>query len=337
MKFIFPFCRFLSIIFLFPILIIFSCNRGNKIDVDSEISKLKITGDSISHDFDQIQKKTEYIAEYTEELYKKGIISKSEALEKSEFGFVYKSTDDGGSAIFISSLVPYSDEVIKVVNITNSLDSLFRDVSDSLKFLVKQLRYDERHSLIRVYPYVDVQAQYAPDMDIRNYSFYYCADELHNPEKKLVLISDPYVDPSGRGWMVSCVSPVYYNRIFQGVIGLDVTVDAIKQQYVESNTSDIMILDSNGVCVAIDEDKAGIFKIPVKKAHKYMQSVNNEDYNSDEVNLLKSKDKKIRTAFESLIRRKMKSVECDIGEEKYYLYSYMIPELYWFVIKYEKI
>lgn len=314
-----------------------SCNSKNKIDVDSEISKLKITGDSISKDFSKIQKRTEYLAGYTEELYKKGNISKIETLEKSEFGYVYKSPDNGGSAIFISSMVPFSDEVKKVVNITNPLDSLFEDVSDSLQSLVKQLRYDERHSLIRVYPYVDVQAQYAPDMDIRMYSFYFCADELHNPEKKLVLISNPYVDPSGRGWMVSSVAPVYYNHVFQGVIGLDVTVDAIKMKYVKRSPSDIMILDSNGICIAIDDTKAGVFNMPVKKAHKYMQSVNNEDYNSDEVNLLKSKDKKIRAAFESLINGKMKSVELNIGEEEYCLFSYMIPDLNWFIIKYEKI
>ncbi|MFH0865478.1 MAG: hypothetical protein V1904_04755 [Bacteroidota bacterium] len=306
-------------------------------DVDHEISKLKITGDCISKDFSQIQKKTEYLAEYTEALYKKGAISKNEFIEESEFGYIYKSADDGGSAIFISSLAPFSIELKNVINITHPLDSVFRDVADSLQSLVKQLRYDERHSLIRVYPYVDVQAQYAPDFDIRMYSFYFCADDLHNPEKNIVLISNPYVDPSGRGWMVSSVAPVYHNRVFQGVIGLDITVDAIKMKYVKKNPSDVMILDSNGICIAIDDAKSGVFNIPVKKAHKYMQSANIEDYSNDEINLLKSKNKKIRTAFESLIKEKMKSVELTIGDEEYCLFSYMIPDVNWFIIKYKKI
>lgn len=323
--------------FLFHLIILFSCNNKNEIDVDKEISTLKITGDSIIKDINQIRKRTEYLAEYTEGLYKKGIVSKNEVIVKSEFGSEYKSVDDGGSAVFISSIMPYDEEVKTVIYTTSNLDSLFKDVIDSLNILVKQVRYNERHSFMRVYPYVDVLAQLAPDLDLLTYRFYFCADDQHNPGRKNILISEPYVDPTGRGWIISSVSPVYFNYVFQGVIGLDITIDALRMKYIKGNSSDIMIIDSSGVCIAIDESKAGIFNMPVIKARKYLQTVNNEDYASDDINLLKSKDKKIRAAFESLIKEGSKSCELDLVNDRYRLFSYMIPELKWYVVKYEKI
>lgn len=338
MKFIFFVGRFSVITILLPVLFLTfnSCKNKKQIDIESEILSLKVTGDSIFNDFSKVKKRTEYLAEYTEELYKMGFVDKPEVIEQSDYGFVYKPFDDGGSAIFVSSLTTFDEEIRRVVRITQPLDSLFRDVIDSLGGLVKQVRYGDYHAFRRIYPFIDVQAQFAPDLDIRTFKFYYEADANHNPEKKSILISDPFIDPAGRGWMLTSIAPVYYNNMFQGVIGLDITVDAIKEKYIKNNSSDIMILDSSGVCIAIDEDKAGIFNIPVKQTHKYVQSISNDENIIDDLNLLKSKDKLKRNAFDSLIRRKAKSCELYLEKESYLLISYMIPEMNWFIIKFEK-
>lgn len=302
-----------------------------------EMAALKITGDSISKDFGIIRKRTDYLAAYIEGLYKKGILSRKEKITESEFGSEYKSHDDGGSAIFVSSTVPYNDEVKNVICITYNLDSIFRDIIDSLGSLVKQVRYSERHSFMRFYPYADVQAQLSSDMDARSYPFYLDADDQHNKERKNVVVSDPFIDPTGKGRIISSVTPVYYNYIFQGVAELDVTVDAINEKYLRNNQSDIMIVDSCGICIAIDEMHAGIFNMPVKKAVKYAPIANDENYSSDDINLLKSKDKKIRAAFELLIRKGLKTCELDLETDNYRLFSYRIPELNWYIVKFEKI
>jgi hypothetical protein len=55
-----------------------------------------------------------------------------------------------------------------------------------------------------------VLSQYEAKMDIPSFNFYYLADSKHNPERKSLWLSEPYVDPAGRGWMVSAVAPVYF-------------------------------------------------------------------------------------------------------------------------------
>jgi hypothetical protein len=336
MKFIFSFHYFLFVTAIFLSFLFSSCAENAKTDADKSYAEIKNTGDSISKDFTEIKRVTEYLAGYTEALYEKGIALKNEAVIISDNGSMYKS-DDGGSAIFVSKLIKYDDEVRNVINITSSLDSLFKDAIDSLSFLVKQVGYYDHHTIMRIFPYFDVSSHFAPDMDVRNYIFYSCADDEHNSAKKNVIVSEPYADPSGKGWVISSVSPVYSHRIFQGVIGLDISIEDMLSRYIDKNVADIMIVDSSGVCIAIDEDKTGLFNLPVRKKLKYLQANYYDDFSNEDYNLLQSKNKTVRTAFEKLLKENQDTWKLKLEEENYILYSHMIPELNWFVVKFEKV
>ena len=66
-------------------------------------------------------------------------------------------------------------------------------------------------------------AQYDPDMVIPEFNFYYDADALRNPARAVVW-TDAYVDPAGKGWLVSAIAPVYRGEFLEAVVGADVTI-----------------------------------------------------------------------------------------------------------------
>ena len=76
----------------------------------------------------------------------------------------------------------------------------------------------------RYYPFIDkVYEQFVPDINIPEFNFYYLADQRHNPERR-VIWTEPYLDPAGQGWMMSCIAPIYKGDYLEGVVGVDVTI-----------------------------------------------------------------------------------------------------------------
>jgi len=57
--------------------------------------------------------------------------------------------------------------------------------------------------------------------------YYQIAAPARNPGKQVVWVP-PYYDTVGNGWLVSCVAPVYRGTDFIGVVGIDLTLDAIE-------------------------------------------------------------------------------------------------------------
>ena len=140
---------------------------------------------------------------------------------------VYYTLREGGSggALFYSGIVPIGPAQRDKAARTAQLDPLMRDIQQTQP-LVGQIYLNTFDSLNRIYPYFDVLSQYAPRTDIPGFNFYYEADAAHNPSRGVVW-TDVYVDPSGQGWMVSCIAPVYRAEVLEGVVGLDVTVATI--------------------------------------------------------------------------------------------------------------
>ena len=58
--------------------------------------------------------------------------------------------------------------------------------------------------------------------------YYQVATPSRDPTKAVVWVP-PYYDTVGNGWMISCVAPVYRGPDFIGVVGIDLTLDAVEE------------------------------------------------------------------------------------------------------------
>ena len=92
--------------------------------------------------------------------------------------------------------------------------------------LIVQSYLNTRDSLTRIWPWIDAAAVFDPNINIAEFNFYYEADARHNPARAVVW-TDAYVDPAGKGWLVSAIAPVYRGDVLEAVVGTDVTIDRI--------------------------------------------------------------------------------------------------------------
>ena len=330
-----------SVFLILSIFFIYSCGESTRINQlrDENIKNLKSLSDLINEDFKIISKSAKELADYTAMLYEnqENYKPKNTGIYSVESnGVLYKTKDDGKSAVFVSGFVPINDEIKNIVYFTEPIDSVLESIVKNNKSVV-QSYFNDKYSYNRIYQFFDVLKQYEPKLNIPGYNFYYLADGKHNPERKSVWVNEPYVDPAGRGWMVSAIAPVYYNNSLEGVVGLDVTIFSIADKYLNQSNKDVFLIDSKGIIVAADEYVTNLLGLPQLKNHKYYETIKMDTYQQEDFNVLKHKDKEFRNAFETLFKNNNLYTSIETYNGKYVLYRISIKELDWSLIKLEKI
>ncbi|BBL77127.1 ATP-binding protein [Methylomagnum ishizawai] len=202
-------------------------------------------------------------------------------------GVYHARGDDGGSAVYYSGIVPVGPKEMDKVRRSAALDPFMQQIK-AVNPLVVQIYLNTHDSLNRIYPYMDF-SQYPPKMNIPAYNFYYEADAIHDPERKPVW-TDVYLDPAGKGWLASCIAPVYRGDFLEGVVGLDITVGTIIQRVLDLK----LPWDMYGVMVGKDGSllampKAGEedFGLNELVNHQYQQAVGQDTFKPEEFNLYK--------------------------------------------------
>ncbi|NVJ86015.1 MAG: cache domain-containing protein [Algoriphagus sp.] len=179
------------------------------------------------------------------------------------------------------------------IRLTNSMDSVFAAVFKKYGN-VAQIYFNTSNQVSRVYPSYDVVNIVDPNLDVREFNFFYEADEEHNPEKGPVWISDPYVDPAGKGWILSLVHPVYDGDRLFAVIGIDVTVDEIIQNFFDNYEGSFLIVNQKGEIVAGTSSAIESLSMPPLKNHVYRETIQADYFRISDFNLFNSKSIEVR-------------------------------------------
>ena len=316
-----------------------SCNE-DKIAVSTatlasfELKQVQLTliAERINDDFAVVRKQAEFFAGFTKMIYKNRENLK-EGLKKSKYKLYqdtvyYKPEDDGGSAVFVSGFIPVSDRIKERVKFTEALDLFMIPVVTTYPEIV-QAYINDRDSYNRIYPFFDVLSQYESKLNIPAFNFYFLADEKYNPGKKGVWVDEPYIDPAGRGWMISAIAPVYLNGVLECVPGLDITINTITDRYINKPDKNYLLVTKTGLVVTITEEAAWILALPVLMDHRYIETIKSDTYKQDEFNLLKSKNKNTRALAEKIINQNERRYSLVSGEKKYTFLSAPIKELDW--------
>jgi hypothetical protein len=325
---------------LLPLLFLFfafnSCQDSNK-----NFEKSKKTAEDLSqkieNDFGKILNEATMLAKQTSALYLKkqlilpGIDKRKYTLASN--GCFYKQGNDTNtSALWISGYVPIDEALKEVAYFTEPLDTTMKRICTQNSEVV-QVYYNDKSSLNRIYPWFDAMAQYEPKMNIPSFNFYFAADEKHNPEKKAVWVNEPYVDPAGRGWMVSAIAPVYINNILEGVVGLDVTIITIVDKYTDLEEGGaIAIFSRSGTLVAASEPSSSILEMPAFKQHKYIETVKENTFKPDDYNILKTRDRTIRKMADAIFHNHESSFELKSSKQNYLVTTSTIKELDWILL-----
>ncbi len=209
-------------------------------------------------------------------------------LKYSQEGTYYSFYDrkNGGAAVFYSGNVPIGDkEKLKVAQML-SQQELMKDIIYS-EPLAASIYINTFDSLNVIYPYFDVISQYTPLIDITKFNFYYEADLIHNPDKK-VKWTEAYLDPAGHGWMASAIMPVYRGDFLEGVVGIDITVSTIISRVLKMEIpwqGYGMLIGKDGTILALPHKREEDWGLDELTHHHYEQAILEDTFKPSEFNL----------------------------------------------------
>jgi signal transduction histidine kinase/CheY-like chemotaxis protein len=208
----------------------------------------------------------------------------------SSKGVFYSTHDIGGAASFYSAITPVEKQDHEKIWRLAQLDPLMKQIKENTP-LISAIYFNSWDSYNRIYPWINTAEQYDEKMDIPKYNFYYLADKNNNPMHSVVW-TDVYIDPAGKGWMASCIAPVYRQDFLEGVVGLDITVSSIidKIQSLSVPWGGYAILvNSNGNIMALPPDGENDFGLHELTSHNYQEAIKKEIFKPEQFNLFQEK------------------------------------------------
>lgn len=218
--------------------------------------------EALAENFNRIEKQTLSFAKkhvlLFEELASKKVITKAE-FATAENGSLYQTNIRDGSSFFVprSSVGKLDAEQREFAEKSVFLNDDYRSmVEDTPNVVAAYFNADEPADVNRYYPFIEKPWEvYPPDLDMGQFNFFYEADEHHNPERE-ARWTGIYLDPAGKGWMLSCVAPVYVGDVLKGVVGLDLTVaemvDSIVKLSLPAGASSLLITKGGRIIAATD-------------------------------------------------------------------------------------
>jgi len=246
-------------------------------------------------------------------------------------GVYYKLNNNGGSSLFYAALFPIGDEEKKKAQESEALDHIYHHLYESNKNIVA-VYFNTFDSMNRYYPFIeDCYKQFPSDMNIPEYNFYYLADANHNPDRKVVW-TEAYLDPAGKGWMMSCIVPVYKNDFLEGVAGIDITIDKFINNILELRLpweAKAFLVDSRGTIMAMPTEVERVFGLTELHKYVYAGQVQQDTFKPEEFNLLASKIPGMAQTVSSLMKKQNNVEDVVINSAPYFLSQATVAETDW--------
>jgi PAS domain S-box-containing protein len=206
----------------------------------------------------------------------------------TDSGVFYSRSDDGRAASFYANSTPLAQQDHAKALRLAQLDPLMRSIQ-SANPRVAAAYFNSWDNYNRIYPFFMTPEQYPHDMVMSAYNFYYLADAKHNPERKVVW-TDVYLDPAGRGWMMSAVAPVYRGDFLEGVVGLDITIGQMLDDIGELDVpwqGYAMLVSRDHNIMALPSAGEADFGVRELTDYSYAEAVQREVLKPEDFNLAK--------------------------------------------------
>lgn len=214
-----------------------------------------------------------------------------ERLRRQVNGALTTWYNDGGAAVHWSARVHPGPADFERLERLATIDPLLRDITLANPLIV-QTYINTHDSLNRIWPWIDSATTFVPDVNIPDFNFYYEADARHNPARAVVW-TDAYVDPAGKGWLVSAIAPVYREDFLEAVVGADVTIDRIIADVLTQDVpwkGFLLLIGKSGRVLALPPQGEKLFDLKELKEHRYVDAIRADTFKPAEFNVYRRKD-----------------------------------------------
>ena len=250
-------------------------------------------------------------------------------------GCLYQKNLQDGSSFFVpkKSVVQMGEDEWRLAIDSAALSPLYRNMVEATPYVVAAyLNADEPAAMNRYYPFIEKPWEvYPPEVNMRDFNFFYLADKEHNPERKTVW-TGVYLDPAGQGWMLSCIAPVYHGGALKGVVGLDVTfpemVGGIRNLSLPRGASCLLVAP-DGMILSATEEARKLTGLPDLPDYTYASPVMEERANPEELKLGSIADKELRGTLESFLVSDERTRKAELHAGSFLLAQAEVPSTGW--------
>ncbi|MFC3414382.1 cache domain-containing protein [Algoriphagus hitonicola] len=300
--------RFSIPVVLLILALLISCDSSTSVKTREQRIYMERVVFTIEEELRLLSDEIEELARFSEFLLEKqDSLRPLQDPNRYEFKGYYSSnsidTLEGKSSVILLNKCPDIAKAKNDILVTNGLDSAFAELYAKYD-LIEQVYSNSNLQLSRVYPPYDVVNIVDPDIDVTKFNFFYEGDEEHNPSRGPVWIPEPYVDPAGRGWILSLVHPVYYQDELHSVIGIDLTVNDIIQGFLEEEKGNYIIVNKKGDIVAGKATAIEALSMPPLRNHVYLETINSDNFRISDYNLFNSKSREVRSMGQTFLMAK---------------------------------
>jgi len=158
--------------------------------------------------------------------------------------------------------------------------------------LIDQAYYLEGNGLLRVFPSVRATDNISPKtnfFDIRIFE-----EVKSKTEEKFKWFLVPYLNPSGRNWVISLFNPIYAEDELQGVLGYDIVASNFENFYMEK---DMLLLSHSGDIISVDSSLNQLLNIRERDHDIYYEELMTGKLADKSYNLKNSKIRALRVMF----------------------------------------
>ncbi|UTJ07714.1 diguanylate cyclase [Arcobacter roscoffensis] len=296
--------------------------------------------ENLSNKFAQVENLTKIIQNEHEYFFSNPKLFEYKTDEKlfkySPYGVYYKYIENGGSSLILSRNTKLTKSLEDTLYKTEYFDRTFKSIVQSDKSIIAAY-FNSKDNYSRYYPYIfDIFKVFPNDLDMNNYNFYYKAKKENNPSQKPIW-TDVYLDPAGKGWMISSVAPIYNKNKLEGVSGIDVTIDTFIKEFLNIKLpydGKSFILGSDGKIIAMPKGIETVLNIDEVTPYDYKNSLLIEKtiYKSDKFNLLNYHDEKVAYNFKNILASKPYSHKITFEGKNYLIFSKKLEKTSWYII-----
>lgn len=320
------------VILLLVFSVFYSCKNPQEEDLN--LKHLNHIAESINNDFESIRNEMYNLANSLQ--YKIPFDQEVGELSEEKYHYqlneiLYSTYNNSQSAVYYPANRGIPKHLKKIIINSELLDTLFKNAI--LKNpLLSQIYFLDTNSFLRIYPYIDVVSYLKSAVDLKNLGPYQTAYKKPLIQNQAYWSNRPYADTYGRGWVISCVEPIYYRDQFLGILSGDITLRSMKDKYFSSGTELILLIDQEGKLICCTKEAEKITNTLPFRDFNYYKPVTENIYICNSPSLTEHKNKNFNHAIKSLLSGQNKETFF-IDNKRYKIYKSQIKETNWLLLK----
>lgn len=197
----------------------------------------------------------------------------------------YNPKDDGNGAMFYTGAVPVGPaQKARVLALEGLVPAQKAFVeSGPAKGLVVQTYLITGDSLLVFYPFSDLLSYIPPKRDMKGRGVWKKMSVEANPGRGPQWDA-PYVDTTGKGYMVDITCPVEIKGAMEAVAGADITLNALNKDLAGRSDLKLFLVErKNAQILAMSAAAESAFSLGNVEAFKYLRMIENAELIKDAV------------------------------------------------------